>query len=211
MEAFRLHLLKGLDDALLAAGHARIAGIDEAGRGCLAGPVVAAAVILDADHLLPGVDDSKALGAADRTLLSQQIQATAVGWSVGAASPAEIDRLNILQATKLAMKRALAGLNPAPDCVIVDAVRLDGLDIPCLNLVRGDLISYSVACASIVAKVERDRQMVQMGGVYPQYGFSRNKGYAAAEHRRALADFGPCPIHRLSFRSVVPRTTVTPN
>ena len=205
MEAFRLRLLKGIDDSLSAAGFARRAGVDEAGRGCLAGPVVSAAVILDENHLLPGVDDSKVLKSADRDRLSQQIRETAASWSIGIATPAEIDRVNILEATRLAMQRALLGLRIQPDLALVDAVRLDDLDYPSIGLVRGDLISYSVACASIVAKDARDRLMIEMDSVYPQYGFCRHKGYAAPEHRQALASFGPCPVHRLTFRSVVPR------
>jgi len=182
-----------------------LAGVDEAGRGCLAGPVVAAAVVVDNRHCLPGVDDSKKLRPHNREHLSQQIRDTAIGWSIGMATPAEIDRVNILEATRLAMRRALDGLSPQPQCALVDAVRVAALDFPCLSLVRGDLVSYSVACASIVAKVERDRLMGELDQIYPHYGFARHKGYAAAEHRQALADFGPSPAHRLTFRSVLPR------
>ena len=211
VEAFRLRLLRGLDDALLRAGFCCVAGVDEAGRGCLAGPVVAAAVVVDESRLLPGIDDSKLLKPQDRELLSGQVRSTARAWAVGSASASEIDRLNILRATKLAMRRALDGLVSKPDCALVDAVHLEDLGYPCIGLVRADLISYSVACASILAKVERDRLMVEMDGVYPQYGFSRHKGYAAAEHRQALIDFGPSPLHRLTFRSVVPRLVETVN
>lgn len=205
LEAYRLRLLRGLDDLLLSYGWTRLAGVDEAGRGCLAGPVVAAAVVLDGDHALPGVDDSKMLRAGDREILSRHLQETAVCWSIGTASPTEIDRLNILEATRLAMGRALDGLSPQPDCAVVDAVRLTASSYPCLSLVRGDVVSYSVACASILAKVERDRLMAELDRIYPHYGFARHKGYAAVEHRRALADFGPTPEHRLTFRSVVPQ------
>lgn len=205
LEAYRLRLLSGVDDLLRFHGWLRVAGVDEAGRGCLAGPVTAAAVIVDSAHTLPGVDDSKMLQAADREQLSLRIRETAVSWSVGTATPAEIDRVNILEATRLAMRRALEGLNPQPDCALVDAVRLPDPGYPCLSLVRGDIVSYSVACASILAKVERDRCMTELDSVYPHYGFVRHKGYAAAEHRRALASFGPSPEHRLTFRSVLPR------
>lgn len=207
LEAYRLRLLRGLDDLLRSWGWSQLAGVDEAGRGCLAGPVVAAAVVVDTHHSLPGVDDSKVLRAGDRESLSRQIQQTAIAWSIGMATPSEIDRVNILEATRLAMGRALMGLSPQPECALVDAVRLAALGFPCLSLVRGDLVSYSVACASILAKVERDRLMGELDRVYPHYGFARHKGYAAAEHRQALASFGPSPEHRLTFRSVLPRET----
>jgi ribonuclease HII len=167
--------------------------------------VVAAAVIVGVESCLPGVDDSKKLRADDRARLSRQIKDTALAWKVGLASPAEIDRFNILEATRLAMRRAVMGLDPRPECALVDAVRVETLDVPCLSLVRGDIISYSVACASILAKAERDQLMGELDQRYPHYGFSRHKGYAAAEHQRALAEHGPSPEHRLTFRSVVPR------
>ncbi|MEE8137878.1 MAG: ribonuclease HII [Thermoanaerobaculia bacterium] len=204
-EAFRLRLLAGLDDLLEACGFSAVAGVDEAGRGCLAGPVVAAAVIPDSRRRLPGVDDSKVLSPQTRERLRQSICRTAIGWSVASASPATIDRVNILEATRAAMVQALDSLHPGPDCVIVDAVALPARGYPCLPLVRGDGFSYAVACASILAKVERDRIMRELDLEYPFYGFARNKGYAAEEHRRALAEFGPSPIHRLTFRSVLPR------
>lgn len=207
LEAYRLRLLRGLDDLLRSYGWCQLAGVDEAGRGCLAGPVVAAAVIVERQHTLPGVDDSKRLRAADRENLSLQIRETAIAWSIGMATPSEIDRVNILEATRLAMRRALAGLTPEPECALVDAVRIAPLDYPCLSLVRGDIVSYSVACASILAKVERDRLMSELDRAYPHYGFARHKGYAAAEHRQALANYGPTPEHRLTFRSVLPRET----
>ena len=200
-----MRLLRGLENQLRGLGWSRVAGVDEAGRGCLAGPVVAAAVIVDGESCLPGVDDSKKLRADDRDRLSQQIKDTALAWRIGVASAAEIDRLNILEATRLAMRRAVTGLDPRPDCALVDAVRVGMLDVPCLSLVRGDIISYSVACASILAKTERDLMMRELDLMYPHYGFSRHKGYAAKDHRRALVAHGPSPEHRLTFRSVVPR------
>lgn len=205
IEAYRLRLLRGLDDALFALGFERVAGVDEAGRGGLAGPVVAAAVIPGAELAIPGVDDSKSVQAADRERLAVLIRQTAISWSVAAVSPAHIDRVNILEATRLAMTQALEELRPQPDIAVVDAVRLRPGAFPSLPLVRADVVSYSVACASILAKVERDRLMIELDSVYPQYGFARHKGYAAAEHRRALAEFGPSPSHRLTFRSVLPR------
>lgn len=209
LEAYRLRLLRGVDDLLLSTGLIHVAGVDEAGRGCLAGPVVAAAVIVDSERTLPGVDDSKLLSPVDRQHLARFIKETSVSWHVAASSAAEIDRINILEATKLAMIRALDGLFPQPDCAVIDAVRLPSRAHPCLPLVRGDAMSYSVACASILAKTERDRLMIELDEVYPHYGFARHKGYAAAEHRRALTEFGPSPEHRLTFRSVLPRTTGT--
>lgn len=205
VEGYRLRLLGGLEERLRAAGFSRIAGVDEAGRGCLAGPVVAGAVIVDPSLPIPGIDDSKVVAPERRERLAEIIRETAVAWSVVEVAPAIIDRINILEATKRAMVQALEDLRPSPDCVLVDAVSLPPSRYPCMPLVRGDSLSYSVACASILAKVERDRRMRELDDVYPQYGFADNKGYGAELHRRALAEFGPSPAHRLTFRSVVPR------
>ncbi|MEO8504105.1 MAG: ribonuclease HII [Acidobacteriota bacterium] len=204
-EACRLHLMRGLEDSMAHAGFSRVAGVDEVGRGCLAGPVVAAAVIPDAEIALPGVDDSKALTAAEREGLALAIRATARASAVVFVSAAIIDRINILQASCLAMRQALERLDPAPECAVVDAVTLRGLGFPCVALVRGDQISYAVACASILAKVERDRYMRELAADFPQYGFETHKGYGAPEHLAALREFGPCAEHRLTFRTVVPR------
>jgi ribonuclease HII len=204
-EAYRLRLLRALEVELGHCGFARIAGTDEAGRGALAGPVVAAAVILDGSCLFPGVDDSKCLLAPDRERLARAIRARCRGLAVVSVPAEVIDRVNILEASRLAMLQALAGLVPPPDCAVVDAVALAGLGFPCLPVVRGDVISYAVACASIVAKVERDRLMVELGRHYPQYGFAAHKGYGVPEHLEALAVHGPCPEHRLTFRPVIPR------
>ena len=204
-ETCRLRLLHELEELLGQWGYARIAGVDEVGRGCLAGPVMAAAVIPDPRRLLPGVDDSKQLTPEERERLAAAIRATALACCVGEATPETIDACNILEASRLAMRRALAGLNPRPDCAVIDAVSLLDLGFPCLPVVRGDQISYAVACASILAKVERDRLMTEIDRDYPQYGFASHKGYAAPEHLRALETYGPSPIHRLTFRSVVPR------
>ncbi len=205
VEAYRLSLLRGFDDHVHALGYSTLAGVDEAGRGCLAGPVVAAAVVMRPDHMIPGIDDSKKLSAAGRAALSRVIQKTTLSYSIGTVSAAGIDNENILQATRRAMLQALDGLTSSPDCAIVDAVKLPDRGYPCLSLVRGDAVSYSVACASILAKVERDRLMIELDELYPQYGFSRNKGYGAADHRTALREYGPTPVHRLTFRSVLPR------
>ena len=206
-EAFRLHLLAGLEDELRQSGFARIAGVDEVGRGCLAGPVVAAAVIVDPRRLVPGVDDSKQLDAPTREAVAAEIRRTALAYAIGVVSATEIDQGNILRASRAAMIDALRALRPAPDCAVIDAVPILALPVPCLPVVRGDAISYAVAAASVVAKVERDRIMSDYDRVYPQYGFSVHKGYAVAEHRRAIATYGPSPIHRLTFGSVVPRAT----
>jgi ribonuclease HII len=206
-EAFRLHLLAGLEDELRQSGFARIAGVDEVGRGCLAGPVVAAAVIVDPRRLVPGVDDSKQLDAPTREAVAAEIRRTALAYGIGVVSATEIDQSNILRASRAAMIDALLALRPAPDCAVIDAVPLRELPFPCLPVVRGDAISYAVAAASVVAKVERDRMMRDYDRAYPQYGFSVHKGYAVPEHRRAIATYGPSPIHRLTFGTVVPRST----
>ncbi len=205
LEAYRHRLLQGLEEILAQAGYGKIAGVDEAGRGSLAGPVVAAAVLIGPGRWVPGVDDSKQLRAGDRERLAVLIQANALATAVVPISPATIDRINVLEATRRAMKKALKSLHPGPDCAVTDAVALPGMGYPCLPVVRADAMSFSVACASILAKVARDRMMVELHQRYPQYGFAEHKGYGAPEHRRALERYGPCPVHRLTFRSVLPR------
>jgi ribonuclease HII len=205
VEAYRLHLLRGLEERLARCGYGLIAGVDEVGRGSLAGPVVAAAVVLDGRCLVPGVDDSKCLTPPERERAAEAIRSHAVACAVAAIPPDVIDRVNILEATRLAMHEALSRLRPAPDCAVVDAVRLSGLGFPCIPLVRGDCFSYAVACASILAKVERDRTMVELDREYPQYGFAAHKGYGVAEHLEALSAYGPSPIHRLTYKPVLPR------
>jgi len=209
-EVYRLELMRGLEVRLQQSGFARVAGVDEAGRGCLAGPVVAAAVIPDPERLIPGADDSKRLSPAARTELAAAIRETALAFAVVAVPAEVIDRINILQATRLAMRQAVALLAPRPDAVVVDAVTLEDLassdSAPaCLALVKADAWSYAVACASIVAKVERDRMLLELDLEYPVYGFARHKGYGAPDHLAALAKYGPSPLHRLTFRSVLPR------
>ena len=205
-EAYRLRLMRGLEELLARSGdYGRIAGVDEVGRGALAGPVVAAAVIPRSRCVVPGVDDSKRLSAAARERLAVAIRRACVASAVVAVAPAQIDRINILQATKQAMRTALEQLDPAPDLAIVDAVALPAAVCPCLPVIRGDSVSYAVACASILAKVERDRMMVKLHDQYPHFEFASNKGYGAAVHLAALAEYGPSPHHRLTFRSVLPR------
>ncbi len=204
-EAYRLRLLRGLEELLGGCGFSRVAGVDEAGRGSLAGPVVAAAVVMDARCLVPGVDDSKRLAPEERERLAAAIRASALCAAVVEVSADVIDRINILEATRRAMRRALASLRPAPDCVIIDAVPLAGLAFPQVPVVHGDAVSYAVACASILAKVERDRLMVALDADYPQYGFAAHKGYGVPEHLQALLTYGPCPCHRLTYHPVLPR------
>jgi ribonuclease HII len=208
-ETYRLQLLCALEERL-RLHFERIAGVDEAGRGSLAGPVVAAAVIFDRHSLIPGVDDSKCLSAEERERLAGVIRGSAVAFAVAAVSADVIDRINILEATRQAMTRALGALCPPPDCAVVDAVGLSGHRFPCLPVVRGDSISYAVACASILAKVERDRIMRDLDRDYPHYGFAEHKGYGVAEHLRALATYGPSPVHRLTYHPVVPRRGDSP-
>jgi ribonuclease HII len=183
-------------------GYRRIAGIDEAGRGPLAGPVVAAAVILPVHVRLTGVDDSKQLSEAERERLYHVILDKAVGVGVGSADAGEIDTLNILEASRLAMCRAIANLDPAPDYLLTDAVTLPATHVPLRPIIKGDALSLSIAAASIIAKVTRDRLMVVFHDTFPQYNFLSHKGYGTAEHLRMLARFGPCPIHRQSFAPV---------
>jgi ribonuclease HII len=183
-------------------GYRRIAGIDEVGRGPLAGPVVAAAVILPVRSRLVGVNDSKQLSERERERLYIAICEQAVGTGIGSADVAEIDQLNILEATRLAMRRALEQLVPPPDYVLIDAVSLPGVSIPVRPIIKGDSLSISIAAASIVAKVTRDRLMARYHDTYPEYGFLSHKGYGTAEHLERLAQHGPCAIHRQSFAPV---------
>ncbi len=177
-------------------------GIDEVGRGPLAGPVVAAAVILDPARPIEGLADSKALSARRRDLLFEQICTHAVAWAVGRAEVAEIDQLNILQASLLAMQRAVAGLSPVPVSALVDGNRLPQLPCPGRAIVGGDAIEPCISAASIVAKVLRDREMVAMDDRYPGYGLAQHKGYPTAQHLAALRTLGVSPIHRRSFGPV---------
>lgn len=202
-EAYRLRLMRGLEELVADSGYGLVAGVDEAGRGCLAGPVVAGAVIMGS-ALVPGVDDSKRLDRRQRDLLATQIRAQAVAHATVAVAADVIDRVNVLEATRLAMRQALAALRPRPQLALIDAVRFES-DLRIVPVIRGDSMSYAIACASILAKTERDRLMESMAERFPGYEFDRNKGYGSQAHRRALDELGPTPIHRLTFRSVVPR------
>jgi ribonuclease HII len=183
-------------------GYRRIAGIDEAGRGPLAGPVVAAAVILPSRCRLLGINDSKQLPAKDREEAYTAILEQAVGVGVGSADVGEIDQLNILEATRLAMRRAVDQLDPPPDYLLIDAVVLLGFKVPTKPIIKGDSLSVSIAAASIIAKVTRDRLMARYHEIFPEYGFLSHKGYGTAEHLDRLARHGPCSIHRRTFAPV---------
>ena len=185
----------------LAQGYLRVAGVDEAGRGCLFGPVFAAAVMLSPVNPIPGLRDSKQLSAGRREELAPLIRERALAWAVAQASPREIDSINILQASRLAMRRAILQLDPAPDFLLVDAVTVD-LPIPQRGLIHGDALCRSIAAASILAKVGRDACLRQLDELYPHYGLARHKGYPTVEHIRALELYGPTPLHRTTFTPV---------
>jgi ribonuclease HII len=189
-----------IENALRRWGFARIAGVDEVGRGCLAGPVMAGAVVLDPGHHIPGLRDSKLLSAPQRERLSEQIMRHGLGWAVAAVEPAEIDRVNIRRASLEAMRQAVLGLDPLPDLVLVDAFRIPDLMIAQRGIVHGDARCAAIAAASIVAKVVRDRHMRELHASDPRYGFDRHKGYATREHLRAVSRFGYSAAHRRSFR-----------
>src|SRR5881392_2266483 len=192
--------MRTLENALRRVGFVHVAGVDEVGRGCLAGPVVAAAVVLNPDKHIPGVCDSKAVQALERERLYEKILSCAVAWAVAGADPAEIDRINIHQASLRAMQRAVLALAPLPDIVLVDAFRVPELPMAQRGVLHGDRRCAAIAAASIIAKVTRDRQMIELHGVDPRYGFDRHKGYATADHLDAVARFGYSDAHRRSFR-----------
>src|SRR3989449_6398463 len=196
----RVAATRTLENALRRVGFVYVAGVDEVGRGCLAGPVVAAAVVLPPDRHIPGVCDSKAVPAVERERLYDKIIAHAVAWGVAAADPAEIDRINIHQASLRAMQRAVLALAPLPDIVLVDAFRVPELPMAQRGVPHGDRRCSAIAAASIIAKVTRDRQMLELHGRDPRYGFDRHKGYATADHLEAVARFGYSEVHRRSFR-----------
>jgi len=183
-------------------GYRLIAGIDEAGRGALAGPVVAAAVILPAGMRIEGVDDSKRLSPEKRERLFEVIMAQALRVGVGMAGHKEIDRVNILQATRLAMQEAVGKLSPPPDYLLIDGITTIASPLPQKTIVKGDVLSLSIAAASIVAKVSRDRLMRELDQKYPGYGFAGHKGYGSADHLEAIRRLGPSPVHRLTFGGV---------
>ncbi len=187
------------EEELHAAGVTFVAGIDEAGRGPLAGPVVAAAVILDPSAPVLGVNDSKKLSEKKRAELKPIIEQQAVAYGIGIIDEKTIDRINILEATKLAMMQAVANLKQAPQHLLIDALTLPGLTVPQTGIIKGDAKSVSIAAASILAKETRDQIMREYDAVYPQYGFAKHKGYGTRDHIQAIQEDGPCPIHRRSF------------
>lgn len=199
-EIERLNNLKAEELKLYERNIEYICGIDEAGRGPLAGPVVVGAVILPQDSFIEGVNDSKKISEKKREKIYDQIIEEAVAWSVGIVDEKTIDEINILNATKLGVKLALEGLKQKPDVIMVDALNnMDTLGIPYISVVKGDAKNYSIAAASIIAKVTRDRMMQEWDEVYPAYGFAKHKGYGTAEHIRIIKENGPCSIHRRSF------------
>jgi ribonuclease HII len=185
-----------------SSGFLTIAGVDEAGRGPLAGPVVSAAVVLPVDFTSDGITDSKKLSAKKRDPLFDRITNGALSVGVGIADAGEIDRLNILQASLLSMIRAVQNLDVTPDYLLIDGIFTISYDSPQLAIKKGDSKSVSIASASIIAKVTRDRMMLDYDHAYPMYGFSGHKGYPTKSHKQAIADHGPCPIHRRSFKGV---------
>lgn len=194
-----------LERELRARGFQAVAGVDEVGRGALFGPVVAAAVILSPGRPVRGLNDSKQLDPDRRALLAQRIRERAVAWSVAAVDAATIDWINIYQASKMAMEMAVAQLNPAPDFILIDAVPLS-VRTPQRPLIKGDEQCHAIAAASIVAKVWRDERMKVWDQIFPQYGLASHKGYFTPEHARALEQYGPTPLHRLSFEPVRERS-----
>lgn len=195
------HEMSAHENELHGQGFLYIAGIDEAGRGPLAGPVVAGAVILppEADLVLPGVNDSKKLTHLQRARLFAEIQEKALAWAAGIVDVETIDRINILEATKLAMQQAVKKLDPVPQILLIDALRLPQLKLPQRPIIKGDALSVSIAAASIVAKETRDAMMTALDAVYPEYGFASNKGYGSAKHIEAIRQYGPSPVHRRTF------------
>ncbi len=201
-EGQRLRHLLRFECALWERGVERVAGVDEAGMAPLAGPVVAAAVVLPHDFRPHGIDDSKQVDAAERERLAPEIRRAALAWAVGIATVEEIDGLNIYRAGLLAMRRAVEGLLPAPEHLLVDARRVPEVRVPQDGIVQGDAKSLTIAAASIVAKTTRDAMMAEYDRAYPGYGFASHKGYPTAEHFEALSRLGACPLHRRSFAPV---------
>jgi ribonuclease HII len=197
----RLHCTLKFEKKVWQQGVRLIAGVDEVGRGSLFGPVVAAAVILDPEYRIRGLRDSKLLPAERREILAERIREHAVAWAIAAVDAARIDQINIYQASRLAMREAVAGLDPCADHLLVDAMRLD-CDLPQQPIIHGDALSASIAAASILAKVERDRMIVEWDPVFPVYGLASNKGYSTPRHLAALREHGPSPLHRQSFAPV---------
>ncbi len=199
-EKQRLIELKKIENEIYSTGVQMICGIDEAGRGPLAGPVVVAAVIMPKDSFIEGVNDSKKVSEKKRETLYKQITNEAIAWGVGIIDQKEIDEINILNATKKGLTTAIKELKVKPDRIIVDALdKIDTLGIPYTPIIKGDAKCYSIAAASIIAKVTRDRIMRQWDEIYPMYGFEKHKGYGTAMHMQAIREYGLCPLHRRSF------------
>ena len=196
----RISARRTVENKLRSQGFARIAGVDEAGRGCLAGPVVAAAVVLSPKDRLVGLRDSKLLTSAARSRLHDEIVVSCLGWAVGLRGPAAIDRLNVHRASLEAMRDAVFALSPLPDFVLVDAFRIPSIPIPQRGIVGGDRRCAAIAAASIVAKVVRDQHMVHLHQLDERYGYARHKGYATPEHLAAVARYGYSAAHRTTFR-----------
>ena len=199
-EEQRLNELKEIDKSYFKEGYNYICGIDEAGRGPLAGPVVVAAVIMPKDSMIEGVNDSKKVSEKKREKLYELIIEEAISYSVGIVDQNEIDRINILNATKAGLTEAVRTLKVKPELILVDALtNIDTCGVPYQSIIKGDAKSYSIAAASIIAKVTRDRIMREWDKVYPQYGFATHKGYGTAAHIKAIKEYGPCPLHRKTF------------
>ena len=199
-ELERLTNLKEIETKLYEQGNQYLCGIDEAGRGPLAGPVVVAAVIMPKDSMIEGVNDSKKVSEKKREKLYDEIIETAVAWGVGIIDQKEIDNINILNATKKGLTTALKELEVKPNLILVDALtNIDTLGIPYQSIIKGDAKCYSIAAASIIAKVTRDRMMRQWDEIYPEYGFAKHKGYGTKAHIEVIKEYGICPLHRKSF------------
>lgn len=194
-----MKLTYDIENEYLSQGYSIICGTDEAGRGPLAGDVYAAAVILPYGADIDGLNDSKKVSEKKRDQLFEVIKEIAVRYGIASASPAEIDEINILNAAQLAMRRAVAMLDPQPDLVLVDGNIAREFPIRAVPIIKGDAVSPSIAAASILAKVSRDRECLKMDSMYPEYGFAKHKGYPTKDHMNAVREFGPCPLHRRSF------------
>ena len=199
-EEQRLIKIKEIDEEFFKKGVKYVGGIDEAGRGPLAGPVVVACVVMPEDSMIEGVNDSKKISEKKREALYEKIIEEAISYGIGIVSQEEIDELNILRATKKALTMALTGMKIKPSVILVDALTgIDTLGIPYKSIIKGDANSYSIAAASIIAKVTRDRIMREWDKVYPEYGFAGHKGYGTAKHIAAIKEYGLCPLHRRTF------------
>ncbi len=195
--------LYSYDSSFRARGYARVAGMDEAGRGPMAGPVVAACVVLPEGHVIKGLRDSKLIPEKDREKFFRKVMDCALDVGVGVSDVETIDSLNIYQATKLAMRRAVTRLTEPPDILLIDAVKLPEVQVKQVSIIKGELKSASIAAASVIAKYVRDRMMYHYHKLYPQYGFDRHKGYCTKEHREIVQKIGPCPLHRKSWEGVM--------